>query len=109
VPPELANLKKLRKLELGTNFLHGEIGDWIGELKELRVLNLGANAGVNPPAGGGGETAGGEAAGGEAQSGGGDEHAGEKTGMVGQIPASISNLKNLLELDVQVGNGAAAC
>ncbi|KIZ00889.1 hypothetical protein MNEG_7071 [Monoraphidium neglectum] len=102
VPPELANLKKLRKLELGTNFLHGEIGDWIGELKELRVLNLGANAGVNPPAGGGGETAGGEAAGGEAQSGGGDEHAGEKTGMVGQIPASISNLKNLLELDVQM-------
>jgi hypothetical protein len=86
IPAELANLKRLRQLELGTNFLHGTVGDWIGGFQGLQILNLGANAGVNP-----------------------ETNDDKYTGMVGTIPASLGLLRNLAELDLQVGwRGLAA-
>lgn len=92
IPPELAALKQLTSLELGTNFLQGTLGDWVGGLSRLEVLNLGSNLGVNAP-----DPATGE----------------EPPGITGTIPASLANLTRLVELDLQVararsrGRGAA--
>lgn len=80
IPAELANLARLKQLQLGINFMQGTIGDWIGSLANLEVLSVGANAGVN-----------------EANADG-----DELTGIIGTIPRTISKLKHLVELDFQV-------
>lgn len=74
LPPELGNLRQLRRLLLGANFLRGALGPWIGGLKALEVLRLGANAGVN---------------------------ADGTAGFSGPIPAALADLPNLIELDLQ--------
>jgi hypothetical protein len=57
------------------------VGAWVGELRDLSVLSLGANSGENPP----------------------DPKAGEaQSGLVGTIPPGLSNLDKLVELDLQV-------
>lgn len=47
LPSSLRNLKQLRQLALGANFLHGPLPRWLGGLSELRELRLGANLGTN--------------------------------------------------------------
>jgi Ran GTPase-activating protein (RanGAP) involved in mRNA processing and transport len=54
IPDTLSKLKKLTTINLSNNFLSGTLPEWLGELTELRVLNMGTQTGATEDQGLGG-------------------------------------------------------
>lgn len=75
-------MRNLTLINLSNNWINGSLPAWLPELRELRVLNMGSNAGGNTV----------------------DGSTEELVGLLGTIPAGLGRLQKLRELNLEANS-----